>query len=210
MFEAMKLFGYINIDEFGNHYYTDEAISLSDKIFKVLNEIKDNFTKDYSFNIESVPAERAAIILCEKDNLLFDKNEDFIYSNQWIPLSAKCTIDEKLRISSVLDPKCSVGAINHINIENNFPNTDVAWAMLNKIAKMCVFYFAFNSRINECENHHGFVGTDICPTCGMPVKDTFQRIVGYLQATRTYSEGRKKEFSTRQWYDYAQLKGDVM
>ena len=100
-------------------------------------------------------------------------------------------------------------SICHINLENNFPNKDMAWEMLNKIASAGVFYFAFNTRINECKNHHGFVGTDICPTCGEPVMDTYQRIVGFLEPVRSYSAARKKEFSTREWYSYAELKGEM-
>ena len=209
LFEVIEYFGYTYKDEFGNVFYTKEGIAFADKIFKVLNKVKDNFTKEYSFNIESVPAERAAVILCQKDNLLYEKNDKFIYSNQWIPLSEKCTIQEKLKLSSILDAKCSGGAIAHINLENNFPNTEVAWKMLNYIAKQNVFYFAFNTRLNECKNHHGFVGTDICPTCGEPVYDTYQRIVGFLEPRRSYSMDRKHEFDTRKWYNYAQMKAEI-
>ena len=209
LFEAVELFGYTSTDEFGNISYTDDGIKFADGIFSILNDVKDNFTNEYSFNIESVPAERAAVILCQKDNLLFEKNEKFIYSNQWIPLSAKCTIKEKLRLSSILDKKCSGGAIAHINLEQNFPNKDVAWDMLNYIASQGVFYFAFNTRINECKHHHGFVGTDICPECGEGVYDTYQRIVGFLEPRRTYSKDRKREFDTRQWYAYADMKGEI-
>ena len=209
MFEVIESFGLTNKDEFGNVYYSEEGIEFSSEIFNIINEIKDNFTDEYSFNVESVPAERCAVILCQKDNLIYEKNEKFIYSNQWIPLSEKCTINEKLRTSSILDNKCSGGAIAHININSNFPNTDMAWDMLNYIALQDVIYFAFNTRINECKNHHGFVGTDICPTCGEGVYDTYQRIVGFLEPVRSYSKDRKREFSTRQWYDYADMKGEI-
>lgn len=205
LFEVIEHFGYTNTDEFGYTYYTDEGIAFASKIFEVLNQVKDTFTDDYSFNIESVPAERAAVILCQKDNLLYDLHDKFIYSNQWIPLSTKCTIQEKLRLSSILDTKCSGGSIAHINLESNFPNTDTAWEMLNTIAKEGVIYFAFNTKINECKNHHGFVESNICPTCGEPVFDTYQRIVGYLVPTRSYSSDRFKEFNTRKWYEYAEL-----
>lgn len=205
LYEVIEAFGHTNTDEFGNVSYTDEGIEFASRIFDVLNDVKDNFTDEFSFNIESVPAERAAVILCQKDNTLFDLDEEFIYSNQWIPLSAKCTIQEKLRLSSVLDAKCSGGSIAHINLESNFPNTEMAWDMLNKIAQSGVIYFAFNTRINECKNHHGFVGTDHCPVCGEAVFDTYQRIVGYLVPTRSYSKERFREFTTRQWYEYAEM-----
>lgn len=203
LYETLDKFGYIKTDDFGNKYYSEEAIDFATKIFDVLNEVKDKFTQDYSFNIESVPAERAAVNLCAKDSLLFDVHDYEIYSNQWIPLTQKCTIHEKIRTSAILDPKCSGGAIAHINLENNFPNTDVAWDMLNYIAKSGCLYFAFNTRINSCKNQHGFVGTDICPTCGEPVYTTYQRIVGFLTPVTAYSKERKAEFSARQWYNTA-------
>ena len=209
LYEVIERFGYIQEDEFGYKSYTDKGIELASKIFATINDVKDNFTNEYSFNVESVPAERCAIVLCQKDNLMYGEKDKFIYSNQWIPLSEKCTIKEKIRLSSVLDKKCSGGSIAHINIENNFPNKDVAWNMLNYIAKNGVMYFAFNSRINVCKNHHGFVGTNICPVCGEIAEDTYQRIVGYLVPTSAYSKDRFKEYNTREWYNYSEMVKDL-
>lgn len=209
LYEVVKAMGYTETDNFGFISYTDSGIEFAKKVFDVINDVKDNFTTEYSINVESVPAERCAVILCQKDNALYHpKTDTFIYSNQWIPLTAKCTISEKLRLSSVLDKLCGGGAIAHINLENNFPNTDVAWDMLNHIAASGVIYFAFNTKINACKHHHGFVGTDICPVCGEPVYDTYQRIVGFIVGSKSYSKDRFKEFSARQWYSYAELKGD--
>ena len=209
LYEVMNKFGYIHTDEFGNKFYTDEAIEFADKIFNVLNETKDNFTTEYSFNIESVPAERAGVNLCAKDNTLFDVHDDFIYSNQWIPLTEKCTINEKIRTSAILDNKCSGGAIAHINIDNNFPNTDMAWEMLNYIASQGVIYFCYNTKINVCKNHHGFVGTEMCPECNEPKIDTYQRVVGFLTPSKSYSKERIKEFTARQWYDTGVMYGET-
>jgi ribonucleoside-triphosphate reductase len=209
LYETMEKFGYIDTDEFGNKFYTDQGIDFADKIFAVLNETKDGFTDEYSFNIESVPAEQAAVKLCAKDNILFDVRDNFIYSNQWIPLTEKCTINEKIRTSAILDNKCSGGAIAHINIDNNFPNADMAWDMLNYIASQGVIYFCYNTKINVCKNHHGFVDADICPECGEKSCDTYQRVVGFLTPSKSYSTERFKEFSARQWYDTAVMYGET-
>ncbi len=209
LYETIEKFGYIKTDEFGNKFYTEEGMSLAEKIFDVINEIKDSFTDEYSFNIESVPAEQAAVKLCAKDNILFDVHDNFIYSNQWIPLTEKCTINEKIRTSAILDNKCSGGAIAHINIDNNFPNTDMAWEMLNYIASQGVIYFCYNTKINVCNNHHGFVGTEICPECGEEKSDTYQRVVGFLTPSKSYSKDRFREFSARQWYDTAAMYGET-
>lgn len=209
LYETMEKFGYIKTDEFGNKFYTEKGMEFSGKIFDVLNETKDSFTDEYSFNIESVPAEQAAVKLCAKDNILFDVHENFIYSNQWIPLTERCTINEKIRTSAILDNKCSGGAIAHINIDNNFPNTDMAWEMLNYIANQGVIYFCYNTKINVCKNHHGFVDADICPECGEHACDTYQRVVGFLTPSKSYSKERFKEFSARQWYDTAAMYGET-
>lgn len=209
LYETIEKFGYIHTDEFGNKFYTDEGMEFAEKIFNVLNETKDSFTTDYSFNIESVPAEQAAVKLCAKDNILFDVHDNFIYSNQWIPLTEKCTINEKIRTSAILDNKCSGGAIAHINIDSNFPNSDMAWEMLNYIASQGVIYFCYNTKINVCKNHHGFVDMDICPECGEPSCDTYQRVVGFLTPSKSYSKDRFKEFSARQWYDTAVMYGET-
>ena len=209
LYETMEKFGYIETDEFGNKFYAEKGIEFADKIFSVLNETKDGFTDEYSFNIESVPAEQAAVKLCAKDNILFDVHDNFIYSNQWIPLTEKCTINEKIRTSAILDNKCSGGAIAHINIDNNFPNTDMAWEMLNYIASQGVIYFCYNTKINVCKNHHGFVDADICPECGEKACDTYQRVVGFLTPSKSYSKERFKEFSAREWYDTAAMYGET-
>jgi ribonucleoside-triphosphate reductase len=209
LYETMEKFGYIETDEFGNKFYAEKGMDFAGKIFDVLNETKDSFTDEYSFNIESVPAEQAAVKLCAKDNILFDVHDNFIYSNQWIPLTEKCTINEKIRTSAILDNKCSGGAIAHINIDNNFPNTDMAWEMLNYIASQGVIYFCYNTKINVCKNHHGFVDADICPECGEHACDTYQRVVGFLTPSRSYSKERFKEFSARQWYDTAAMYGET-
>ena len=55
----MKTFGYTKQDEFGNTYYTDEAMSFGERIFKVIHQTKDQFAldKDYKINLEQVPGE---------------------------------------------------------------------------------------------------------------------------------------------------------
>ena len=212
LYEVMEIYGYINTDEFGNKSYSDDGIIFASKIFDTMNHNKEEFVKDkdYKINLESVPGESAAVKLAAKDRLLYgEENTHEILSNQWIPLTAKCTIKEKVRLSGLFDKKCGGGVIAHINIENEFPTEEAAWDMLNYLAKNKVIYFAFNSKINECEHHHGFVGTDTCPECGGPVIDTYQRIVGYLVPSRNYSSARKKEFSKRQWYEIGQLSDNI-
>jgi len=202
LFEVIKDFGGIVQDEFGNNFYNDKGLNFAIEILDFISTKKDSYNFDYSINIECIPAERANVVLCKKDKALYGdkKVEEFIYSNQWIPLIEKCTLNEKIRLGSILDAKCSGGQISHINLESPITDKDQAWKLLNKIAEAGVIYFAYNVRISVCENEHGFFG-EICPMCGKPKIDTYQRIVGYLVPTSSYSKERKQEFDQREWYD---------
>lgn len=201
MYEVMDLFGLINTDEIGNKSYSDEAVEFATKILDTMNEIKDNFECDFSFNIEMIPAENCAGVICQADNLLFEQNKYFIYSNQWIPLMEPCTIQEKCRLGSLFDKKCGGGCIAHINIENRFPNEEVAWDMLNYVASHGVIYFAFTTKINVCKHRHAFIGISTCPQCGEPIADTYSRVVGFYTPVSHYQNIRKREFNKRRWYD---------
>ena len=201
MYEVMDLFGFIDTDEFGNKSYSDEAVEFATQILDTMNEVKDNFDCDFTFNIEMIPAENCAGVICTADNLLFEQDKYFIYSNQWIPLTEQCTIQEKCRLGKLFDAKCGGGCIAHINIENRFPNEETAWDMLNYVASQGVIYFAFTTKINVCEDKHAFIGSNNCPQCGKPTADQYARVVGFYTPVSGYQKIRKKEFNKRRWYD---------
>ena len=55
-------------------------------------------------------AERANVVLASKDAIIYpDAEEYYLYSNQWIPLMENCTIQEKVRLGSILDKMCGGG-----------------------------------------------------------------------------------------------------
>lgn len=209
MYEVMDLFSLIDEDEMGNKSYSDEAVEFATEILDTINEVKDNFECDFTFNLEMIPAENCAGVICAADNLLFEQNKYFIYSNQWIPLMEKCTIQEKCRLGSLFDKKCGGGCIAHIDIESRFPNEEAAWDMLNYVASQGVIYFAFTTKISVCADKHAFMGTKTCPTCGKPIADTYARVVGFYTPVSSYQAIRKQEFNQRKWYDVL-TKSEVM
>lgn len=209
MYEVMDLFGLIHTDEFGNKSYSDEAVDFASQILDTINAVKDNFECDFSFNVEMIPAENCAGVICTADNLLFEQDKYFIYSNQWIPLTEKCTIQEKCRLGHLFDAKCGGGCIAHIDIENRFLNEEMAWDMLNYVASQGVIYFAFTTKINVCEDKHAFIGTQNCPQCGKPMNDQYSRVVGFYTPVSGYQAIRKKEFNKRQWYNVLDKDGII-
>ena len=201
MYEVMDLFGLIESDEFGNKSYSDEAVEFATQILDTINDVKDHFECDFTFNLEMIPAENCAGVICQADNLIYEQNKYYIYSNQWIPLTEKCTIQEKCRLGSLFDAKCGGGCIAHIDIENRFPNEETAWKMLNYVASKGVIYFAFTTKINVCQHKHSFIGTKTCPVCGEQMTDQYARVVGFYTPVSGYQKIRKEEFNARKWYD---------
>lgn len=201
MYEVMDMFGLIHTDEFGDKSYSDEAVEFATQILDVINDVKDNFECDFTFNLEMIPAENCAGVICTADNLLYEQDKYYIYSNQWIPLTEQCTIQEKCRLGSLFDKKCGGGCIAHIDIENRFANSEEAWDMLNYVAKNGVIYFAFTTKISVCKDKHAFIGTNTCPKCGKPVADQYARVVGFYTPVSSYQKIRKREFNHRRWYD---------
>ena len=220
IYEVMDKFGLINEDEFGYKSYSDEAVKFATEILDAINEVKDSFDFDFQYNVEMIPAENCAGLICNADNIIYDDNKYFIYSNQWIPLMEKCTIKEKCRLGNLFDKKCGGGCIAHINIENRFPTFESAWEMLNYVASQGVIYFAFTTKISVCkhrhafttkisvdEDKHAFIGTNTCPICGKPVADTYQRVVGFYTPVSSYQKIRRRESAARKYYNVLEKEG---
>ena len=207
IYETMKKFGYTKIDEIGNTYYTEEASKLGQKIFEVMRSVADEFKEkyncDYQINTEQIPGETAASKLMKKDKFFYPEADIYdlpLYGNQFIPLGIKATGQERIRVASEFDSYCSGGSIVHYNIDAPFDSFEKAWKMVNYIADQGVTYFAFNTKIQACEDNHAFYGSS-CPVCGKPVATEYTRIVGFYTPVKSYSEERKKEFKLREWHD---------
>ena len=203
IYETMKKFDYVKVDEFGNSYYTEQADAFGKKIFEVIHKTKDYFAldKNYQINIEQIPGESAAVKMQKADVMLYPETAitDLpLYGNQFIPLGIKTTLQERIRIASLFDSYCNGGSIAHINIEAPFSTFEQAWDMTNYIADQGLTYFAFNTKIQACEKNHAFYG-DKCPVCGGPVTTEFTRVVGFYVPIRTWSKERRAEFKMREW-----------
>ena len=205
VYETMKKFGCTTTDEFGNVYYTEEASEFGKQIFDTMREVADKFIKDYScdymINTEQIPGETAAAKLMTKDKFFYPNADIYdlpLYGNQFIPLGIKTTLKERIRVQAMFDGFCNGGSILHANIDTPFDSYDKAYKMTCYIADAGVTYFAFNTKIQACEDNHAFYGTT-CPVCGKPIATEYTRIVGFYTPISTWSDKRKKEYTMRKW-----------
>ena len=205
IYETMKRFGYTNIDELGNTFYTDAATNFGKKIFETMRKVSDNFIEenncDYKINTEQIPGETAAAKLMKKDKFFYPNANIYdlpLYGNQFVPLGIKTTLAERVRVQALFDNFCNGGSILHANIDAPFNTFDKAWDMVNWIADQGVTYFAFNTKIQACKDNHAFYGRT-CPTCGKPVATEYTRIVGFYTPIKTWSKTRQDEYTMRRW-----------
>ena len=205
IYETMKKFGYTKVDEFGNTFYTDEAIRFGERIFKTMRAAADQFIADqgcnYMINTEQIPGESAAAKLMKKDRFFYPNANIYdlpLYGNQFMPLGIKTTLQERIRVQALFDSYCNGGSILHANIDAPFDSYEKAEKMVKYIANQGVTYFAFNTKIQACEDNHAFYGTT-CPVCGKPIATEYTRIVGFYTPIRTWSKERTNEYNMRRW-----------
>ena len=207
IYETMKKFGYTYKDTLGNTYYDDRASLFGKKIFDTMRATADKFIEenqcDYHINTEQIPGETAAAKLMKKDQFFYPEADIYdlpLYGNQFMPLGIQATLAERVRVQALFDSYCNGGSILHANIDAPFNSFEKAWKMTNYIADQGVTYFAFNTKIQACEENHAFYGRT-CPVCGKPVETEYTRIVGFYTPIKTWGKERKQEYKMRRWAD---------
>lgn len=205
IYETMKKFGCTKTDELGNVYYTDDAAVFGKQIFETMRKVADKFIKeyncDYMINTEQIPGESAAAKLMAKDKFFYPDADIYdlpLYGNQFIPLGINTTLNERIRIQAMFDSFCNGGSILHANIDTPFDNYEKAKKMTEYVADAGVTYFAWNTKIQACEDNHAFYGTT-CPVCGKPIATEYTRVVGFYTPVNTWSKPRRKEYNMRKW-----------
>ena len=205
IYETMKKFGFTYQDKLGNTYYTKEAEDLGREIFETMRKVADDFIKenncDYMINCEQIPGEQSAAKLMRKDKFFYPKANIYdlpLYGNQFMPLGIQTTLHERIRVQALFDSFCNGGSILHANIDSPFNNYETARKMVEYIADQGVTYFAFNTKIQACEDNHAFYGTT-CPICGKPMATEYTRVVGFLTPIKTWTKDRRKEYTMRRW-----------
>jgi len=192
------------IEILGENILEQDGINLGLNIIKNINTENDKCAKQYKtpHNTEQIPAENVSIKLANKDKVLKYQDTYDIYSNQFIPLTTKANVLDRIKLQGIFDEHFSGGAIAHINIDTPIEDLSQIENLIETCAKMGVVYFAINHIIAECENGHICVTAgDQCTICGKKIINKFTRVVGFLTAIHNWHEiRREKDFPNRQWY----------
>lgn len=188
----------------GKDILTDEGVEMGLKIIKDINEENDKCANIFksAHNCEQIPAESVSVKLANKDKLLKYQNTYNLYSNQFIPLTVKANMLDRIRLQGKFDNLFTGGAICHLNIETTIEDVKQIEDLITYIAKAGVIYHAQNYVLSECTNGHMTVTKgDICNICGAAIENKFTRVVGFLTNIKNWNKTRREEdFPNRQFY----------
>ena len=191
------------IEILGKDILTPFGQELGLKIIGVINDTNDEESKKYKvpYNCEQIPAESVAIKLAEKDRILKFNKQYELYSNQFIPLTTRADLLDRIELQGKFDSHFTGGAIMHCNCE-----TEVSWEKQKELIRLCakkgVVYFALNYNLQECMNGHMTVGkNDICSICGKPIENNYSRVVGFLTCVKNWHPTRREvDYPNREFY----------
>lgn len=201
-FSTLGFVGLYNaVEILGYDMTTPEGLEVAIKISSDMEKDNDEVASKYKIptNMEGIPAENTAKKLADKDRLLGLNDKYDLYSNQFIPLSARCNLLDRIELSAALDKYCSGGSIMHVTVDGQIDSktmNDLATSILESGVK----YFAFNYEINQCKSCKKiFVGKHThCPECGNEDIERYMRVVGFLTKKSSWSDARQAE--DRQYY----------
>lgn len=184
--EAVELLGHDILEEEGQAVVRE----LLESISKWIDEAEQKYNVPH--NVEQVPAETSAIKLAQKDAFLGYKISRPLYSNQFIPLTTRADIHDRLRLQGMFDSMLSGGAIAHINIGTPISDTETMVKLMEFAAKQGVVYWAVNYKLFCCQNKHTWVGGEMCPNCGEHWQDEITRVVGFFTTVKNWHRVRRE------------------
>ena len=197
-FSTLGFVGLYNACEIlGYDIVTEEGLNVAKSILADMETYNDEVANKYKIpcNMEGIPAENTAKKLADKDRILgYNTNYD-LYANQFIPLSKRCNLLDRIMLSSQMDKYCSGGSIMHITVDGQI-DARIMLDLAKAIIESGVKYFAFNFRINQCKDCKKiFIGRDIkeCPECHSENVDRYERVVGFCTKISSWSSARQNE-----------------
>ncbi len=181
-----------------------EGQELSLDIMAAINKINDKAKEVFKarHNCEQIPGESASVKLAEKHSILGLQDKYRIYSNQFIPLTTKADMLDRIKLQGLFDKHFSGGAIAHINVEERITDPQLVANLIHTCAEMGIVYWAMNYMIQECESGHMTVGRGTtCNQCHARIIDEYTRVVGFLTSTKSWNKTRREvDAPNRQWY----------
>jgi anaerobic ribonucleoside-triphosphate reductase len=134
--------------------------------------------------MEEIPGEQACVSLLQKDKacgLILNDADIYLYSNQYIPLTAPVDMIDRIELSGKFMSIVSGGGIVHLNVGTQIDSDEKVYDILSLCAHHGVNHVAICYRFGKCKNGHTkIVGQATeCPVCDAPIIKARNRVIGY-------------------------------
>ncbi len=133
------------------------------------------------------------------------KNLPIYYTNgTHVPVSADCTLIDRLRIEEDFFDILDGGNIHHIFLAENFPDPKGLKEFTMGIIKNTkIGYFDFTKILTACNDcsHIAQGKNNTCLNCGSTKIDYISRVTGYMSNVNSWVESKKQEFKDRKLYN---------
>jgi ribonucleoside-triphosphate reductase len=194
--EAVEILGY--------DILKPEGQALVKDILETVNEVNRRMQQKFKtpHNTEQTPSENSSIKLAQTDKLLGYQKHYELYSNQFIPLTTKADLLDRIKLQGMFDQYMTGGAICHLNVDTRIADVKLMEDLMKHAVKQGVIYSAINYNIQQCANGHMSVGKkETCDICGAEITDNFTRVVGFLTSVKNWHKVRREvDYPERQFY----------
>lgn len=202
--------GFIGLNEcleiMGLDILTPEGTEKGKEIINTINSLntKRSLADGNIRNVEQIPGESAAVTFAKKDSILFENaNQYKLYSNQFIPLTKKTDIINRIKIQGEFDSMVGGGSVLFLNLENELTD-DQLIKLMECCSKNKVIYYSVNYNYAQCPACKKiYIGKfEESPCCKEPMKN-YIKIVGFLTEVNNWiKERREDEYPERQFYTF--------
>jgi len=132
------------------------------------------------------------------------KNLPIYYTNgTHVPVSAPCSLIERIRIEEDFFDILDGGNIHHIFLAERYPDyKGLKEFAMGVIKSTKIGYFSFTKILTVCNDcYHIEQGQlETCANCASSNIDYISRITGYQSNVKSWTEGKKQEFKDRKLY----------
>jgi len=209
-FSTVGLVGVWELGEICGYDFRKDISALKRWLTCILDTIREESLRwNVPFNLEQVPAESAAVTLCEKDKVFYPNLPYKLYSNQFIPLWEPVELVERIKIGGELDQYFSGGVITHLNIGSQASPEQVR-KLIQYATKKGLKHFAINPLFSRCEQGHTFLGSATrCPICSSFITEQVTRVIGYFVPVSSMIRTRQEEVrKSRIFYSLGRRSGE--
>lgn len=193
-----------------DHGESEESWQVGLEIIRMMRQKMDNATEKYqlNFSLLATPAEGLSGKFTEKDRARWGVipriTDKAFYTNSFhIPVTAKISIEEKIKREAPFHDFCNAGHITYIEIDGNASANPKALAQIVEyMKKYGIGYGSINHPLDRCKTcgYSGIIGQE-CPQCGEDDDqhvDRIRRITGYLVGSLDrWNEAKKEEEKKR-------------